>query len=129
MRHVLLCMAFAVGVLPGGGVEAGQSLDRAQRDYDAAMAATDDGRRVELLMRSYEEYETFETAIALGETLLGMRELRQAREWLDEAYELGSTDESRARALFRIGESHSSEGRWSQALTICGRLTRCTTCR
>ena len=40
----------------------------------------------------------------------------QAREWLDEAYELGGTDESRSRALFRIGGSYAGEGNWARAV-------------
>ena len=109
IRQIVLC-ATSVGVLLGGGVEAGQCLDCAQRDYEAAMAASDDGRRIEFLKRSYDEYETYEAAIALGETLLASREWGQARDWLNEAYELGGTDEWRARALLRIGESYTSEG-------------------
>ena len=109
-RHNVLCATLSLVTLLGGGAAAGQSLDRAERDYDAAMAATDDARRIELLTRSFAEYETYEAAIALGETLLGAGEWRRAREWLTEAYALGGTDESRARALFRIGESHATEG-------------------
>ena len=115
-RHTVPCVTLALVTLLGGVAAAGQSLGRAQRDYDAAMAASDDATRIELLTRSFAEYETYEAAIALGETLLGAGEWRRAREWLDEAYELGSTDESRARALFRIGESHASEGRWLRAV-------------
>ena len=111
IRQIVLC-AISVGVLLGGGVEAGQSLDRAQRDYEVAMAESDDGRRIELLKRSYDEYETYEAAIALGETLLGSGEWGQARDWLNEAYELGGTDERRARALLPIGESFASDGDW-----------------
>ena len=70
-------------------VRAGQRLDRAQRDYEAAMAASDDGRRIELLERSYEEYETYEAAVALGETLLGMGEWGHARGWLGPGLRVG----------------------------------------
>ena len=115
IRQIVLCVASA-GVLVGGGVEAGQSLDRAQRDYEAAMAESDDGRRIELLKRSYEEYETYEAAIALGETLLGSGEWQEARDWLYEASALGSNDEWRARVLFRLGESYASEGDWVRAV-------------
>ena len=34
----------------------------------------------------------------------------------DRAYGLGGTDEDRARALFRIGESHASEESWVEAV-------------
>ena len=115
IRHIVLCVTFAIGMPPAEGA-AGQRIDRAQRDYEAAMAASDDGRRIELLARSYEEYETYEAAVALGETLLGVGEWRRAREWFDQAYGLGGTDEERARALFRIGESHASEDRWVEAV-------------
>ena len=80
------------------------------------MAEADDGRRIELLKRSYEEYRTYEAAIALGETLLGAGEWGQARDWLTEAHELGSADEWRARALFRIGESYAGESDWVRAV-------------
>ena len=116
IRQIAPCLTFWVGVLAIGSVEASQSLERAQRAYEAAMEASDRGRRVELLNRSYEEYETYEATIALGETLLGAGEWGPAREWLREAYELGSTEESRSRALFRIGESHAGEGNWAQAV-------------
>ena len=115
IRQSVLSVALSVGVLLGSGAEGSQSLGRAQRDYDAAMAAAQDGRRTELLRRSYQEYATYEAAIALGVTLLGLGEWRQAREWLGEAYDLGNDDEQRARVLFRIGETHASEGNLAQA--------------
>ena len=116
VRIGALCVAFPLVMLLGAAAGAGQSFDRAQRDYEAAMAAADDARRIELLRRSFTEYGTYEAAIALGETLLGAGEWGQAREWFDEAYGLGSSDESRARALFRIGESHAEEKNWLQAV-------------
>ena len=116
IRQMVLCLTFSVGVLPVGSVEASQSLDRSQRAYKAAMETSDEGRRTELLKRSYNEYETYEAAIALGELHLGAGEWGQAREWLNEAYELGGTDEARSRALFRIGESYAGEGNWARAV-------------
>ena len=116
IRQMVLCLTFAVGVLPVGSVEASQSLERSQRAYKAAMETADEGRRIELLKRSYKEYETYESAIALGEIHLGAGEWGQAREWLNEAYELGGTDEARSRALFRIGESYAGEGNLARAV-------------
>ena len=114
--RIAFCVALSCGLLPCGAALAGQSFDRARRHYDAAMAETDGERRVALLERSYEEHATWLASIALGEALLGAGRLRQAREWLDEAYELGDTGEHQARALFRIGESHASEGDWLRAV-------------
>ena len=33
MRQIVLCLTFAVGVLPVGSVEASQSLERSQRAF------------------------------------------------------------------------------------------------
>ena len=114
--RIAFCVALSFGLLPCGVAQAGQSFDRARRHYDAAMAETDGARRIALLERSYEEHATWTAAIALGEAHLGAGRLRQAREWLDKASELGDTGEHRARALFRIGESHASEGDWLRAV-------------
>ena len=116
VRRIAFCMTLSVGLLPCVAAEAGQNFDRAQRHYDAAMAETDEGRRIALLERSYEEHATYLAAIELGETLLRADRLQQAREWLREAYDKGNTGERRARALFRIGESHASEGDWLLAV-------------
>ena len=116
VRRIAFCVTLSVGLLPCGGAEAGQSFDRARRHYEAAMAETDKGRRLTLLERSYEEHETYLAAVELGETLLGVGRWPQAREWLFEAYGKGAAEEHRARALFRIGESHASEGHWRRAV-------------
>ena len=121
IRRTALCWTLLAGVLPAGEVEAGQSQERAQRAYEAALETSDEGRRIELLRRSYEEHETYGAALMLGETYLGAGEREQAREWLQAAYDAGGTREFRARALFRIGESYADEGRWAQAVDYLAR--------
>ena len=112
--RIVLCVA--VGVLLGGGVAAGQSLERAQRDYEAAMAESDGGRRIELLKRSYGNSGRTRQPSRWVRRCSVRGEWGQARDWLTEAHELGSSDEWRARALFRIGESYAGERDWVRAV-------------
>lgn len=111
MRNRLFTTAVVVVALVLG-VAAGQSRDRARRYYEEGLAEADARRRAVLLERSFEEYATYEAAIALGEILLAGGEWERARSWLDDAYELSvAGSEARARALFRVAETYAQEGR------------------
>ena len=111
MRNSLFTTAVVVVALVSG-VAAGQSHDRARRYYEDGLAEADARRRAVLLERSFEEYATYEAAIALGEMLLAEGEWERARPWLDDAYGLSAAgSEARARALFRVAETYALEGR------------------
>ena len=109
MRNALLVLTL-IAVAAEAGEASAQGLDRARRYYDAALAELDAPRRIALLERSFEERETYEAAIALGEDWLRAEDAVRARSWLDTAYALCGPDEACARALFRIGESYRLEG-------------------
>ena len=111
MRNRVFTTAVVVVALVSG-VAGGQSRDRARWYYEDAMVEADARRRAVLLERSFEEYATYEAAIALGEMLLAEREWERARPWLDDAYKLSAAgSEARARALFRVARTYAGEKR------------------
>lgn len=113
MRDALIALALVLAA-PGVDLASAQSLDAARQYYDEALAERDAGRRMALLERSFEERETYEAAIALGEEWLQQREPVQARAWLDKAHALCRPGEPCARALFRIGETYLLEDQHSR---------------
>ena len=108
--RVALVVLIVIAAVAGTGEGAAQSLDRARLHYENALAERDSGRRIASLERSFEEHETYEAAIALGEEWLAAQEPALARTWLDTAHALCRPGEPCARALFRIGESYLLEG-------------------
>ena len=111
MRKGLFTAGVVVVALVSG-VAAGQSRDRARRFYEDGLAEGDARRRAVLLERSFEEYASYEAAIAMGEMLLAEGEWERARPWLDSAYRLSAAGaEARARALFRLAETYAVERR------------------
>lgn len=60
IRRSVLCWASTIGLLVGGGLEAGQRFEREQRDSRTTVSSSDAARRVELGKRSYAGSETYE---------------------------------------------------------------------